>query len=43
MSWAVEYFGEKIVTKNGVANTVDVLNGKKRVGIYFSAHWVSKY
>ena len=39
MSWT-SIFGEQLVTKTGVQNVGDVLGGKKRVGIYFSAHWV---
>ena len=41
MSWASEYFGEEIVTKNGTVKTSEALAGKKRVALYFSAHWVS--
>ena len=32
-------FGPELVTKSGVKKTSEVLNGKKAVGIYFSAHW----
>lgn len=38
-SWAVEYFGEELVTKDGVRKTEDVVRGKRLVAIYFSAHW----
>ena len=40
-NWATSYFGDSLLTKDGVKPTADVLNGKSRVGIYFSAHWVS--
>lgn len=39
-TWASSLFGLTLTTKNGEKNTATVLNGKKRVGIYFSAHWV---
>eukprot|EP01006_Ploeotia_vitrea_P061860 TRINITY_DN79382_c0_g1_i1.p1 TRINITY_DN79382_c0_g1~~TRINITY_DN79382_c0_g1_i1.p1 ORF type:complete len:147 (-),score=9.33 TRINITY_DN79382_c0_g1_i1:116-556(-) len=32
-------FGEKLTTKNGAVATSDVLKNKKRIGVYFSAHW----
>jgi hypothetical protein len=32
--------GPELVTKDGLKPTSDVLKGKKRIGIYFSAHWV---
>jgi nucleoredoxin len=35
----VNLFGETLLTKNGEKPTADVLQGKKYVGIYFSAHW----
>jgi len=34
-----EQFGEKLVTKSGEQASVDVLQGKAVVGIYYSAHW----
>mmetsp|Transcript_21329 Transcript_21329/g.19405 ORF Transcript_21329/g.19405 Transcript_21329/m.19405 type:complete len:150 (+) Transcript_21329:49-498(+) len=37
--WKNEYFGTTLLTKNGVVSTNDVLNNKKLIGIYFSAHW----
>lgn len=40
--WAEEYFGSQLQTKEGTQSTSSVLNGKARVGIYFSAHWVKK-
>jgi nucleoredoxin len=39
MSWATNYFGESLVTKDGVRPTEEVVAGKKLIGIYFSAHW----
>lgn len=39
MSWATEYFGPEIITKNGRKPTSEVVLGKKVIGIYFSAHW----
>jgi hypothetical protein len=41
MSAFVPLFGDTLLTKNGVLPTVEVLNGKSKVGIYFSAHWVN--
>jgi hypothetical protein len=41
-SWATEYFGPQLLTKNGLKPTAEALAGKTRVGIYFSAHWVSQ-
>ena len=35
-----ETFGETLVTKAGESKTSEVLDGKKFVGVYFSAHWV---
>jgi hypothetical protein len=40
-TWAEDYFGSELVTKDGVKSTAEVLAGKSKVGIYFSAHWVS--
>ena len=40
-SWAEQVFGEELQTKDGLKSTSEVLSGKKNVGIYFSAHWVS--
>jgi nucleoredoxin len=37
--WAQTLFGENLVTKSGPKKTVEHLANKKRVGIYFSAHW----
>jgi len=34
-----EQFGQKLVTKKGEQASVDVLQGKAVVGIYYSAHW----
>ena len=39
-SWAIEAFGPELLTKDGKQKTADVLAGKNRVGVYFSAHWV---
>ena len=39
MSWVVSEFGDKLLTKEGLKSTSDVLAGKKLIGIYFSAHW----
>mmetsp|Transcript_85038 Transcript_85038/g.166378 ORF Transcript_85038/g.166378 Transcript_85038/m.166378 type:complete len:150 (+) Transcript_85038:78-527(+) len=38
-SWAEQVFGEELQTKDGLKSTSEVLSGKKKVGIYFSAHW----
>ena len=38
-SWALEQFGSTLQTKTGKKSTSDVLGGKTRIGIYFSAHW----
>lgn len=38
-SWAVEYFGNEVLTKSGTVPTLEAIANKKRVGIYFSAHW----
>jgi hypothetical protein len=32
-------FGDKLVTKDGIQSTSDVLKDKKYIGIYFSASW----
>ncbi|OQR86601.1 nucleoredoxin [Achlya hypogyna] len=39
MSAYTTLLGNQIQTKAGLAPTDDALNGKKVVGIYFSAHW----
>lgn len=39
MSWVSTEFGDQLQTKEGLKNTSDVLAGKKRIGIYFGAHW----
>lgn len=39
MSWVSTEFGSQLQTKDGVKSTSDVLAGKKRIGIYFGAHW----
>lgn len=33
------FFGEQVRTKDGLKPTDEVFNGKKVVGLYFSAHW----
>jgi len=38
-SWAVELFGQELLTKDGNKATADAIAGKKAVLIYFSAHW----
>ncbi|ETV72106.1 hypothetical protein H257_12887 [Aphanomyces astaci] len=38
MTWTT-FFGPELQTKDGVFPTDQVLEGKKYVGIYFSAHW----
>jgi len=38
-SWAIELFGQELLTKDGMKPTGDVVVGKKAVLIYFSAHW----
>ena len=35
----VSFLGPELLTKGGGRPTADVLRGKKRLGIYFSAHW----
>jgi len=32
-------FGDKLVSKSGEVSTKTALDGKKKVAIYFSAHW----
>jgi hypothetical protein len=39
-AWQIEYFGDRLVTKEGEKSTADALAGKDLIGIYFSAHWV---
>lgn len=39
MVWASEVFGEFLITKSGKKLTNDVLDGKRVVLVYFSAHW----
>lgn len=39
MSWIESSLGETLLTKSGIQNAVNVLNGKKFIGLYFSAHW----
>lgn len=39
MSWQNEYFGDELKTKSGDKKTSDLFQGKKYIGIYFSAHW----
>lgn len=41
-NWVEEYFGKEMLTKDGVKDSTSVLGGKSRIGIYFSAHWVSQ-
>jgi nucleoredoxin len=38
-SWAVELFGQQLLTKDGMKATADVVVNKKAVLVYFSAHW----
>ena len=40
-SWAVKYLGPTLLTIEGLKPTDEVIAGKKALGIYFSAHWVS--
>lgn len=40
-AWTVDYFGPELLTKDGLKPTAEALAGKTRIGIYFSAHWVS--
>lgn len=35
----VELLGSTLLTKDGEKSTLEALNGKSAVGIYFSAHW----
>eukprot|EP00640_Fibrocapsa_japonica_P007054 CAMPEP_0113935194 /NCGR_PEP_ID=MMETSP1339-20121228/2396_1 /TAXON_ID=94617 /ORGANISM="Fibrocapsa japonica" /LENGTH=170 /DNA_ID=CAMNT_0000937261 /DNA_START=45 /DNA_END=557 /DNA_ORIENTATION=+ /assembly_acc=CAM_ASM_000762 len=37
--WATQLFGNSLLTKSGANDTKAVLQGKKLVLIYFSAHW----
>eukprot|EP01038_Epipyxis_sp_PR26KG_P017842 gene17842-24922_t len=39
MSELQAILGSEIQTKSGVKPTEEVVNGKKLVGLYFSAHW----
>jgi len=39
MAGVVGLFGETLLTKDGVKSTSEVLNGKKAIALYFSAHW----
>ncbi len=39
ITWAKELFGEKLIRRDKSEVSVDELQGKKRVAIYFSAHW----
>lgn len=40
-TWASSLFGANLLTKGGMKSSLSVLNGKKRIGLYFSAHWVT--
>lgn len=42
-TWAVDNFGATLVTKEGNKPTTEVLANKKRVALYFSAHWVISF
>mmetsp|Transcript_9014 Transcript_9014/g.11971 ORF Transcript_9014/g.11971 Transcript_9014/m.11971 type:complete len:168 (+) Transcript_9014:121-624(+) len=37
--WFAEKFGETVLTKEGIKNVDEVLQNKKLIFIYFSAHW----
>lgn len=37
--WQEEFFGQNLTGKSGTVQTSAALGSKKRVGIYFSAHW----
>jgi len=37
--WAVEVFGDELLTKDGKKATKDAVQDKKAVLVYFSAHW----
>lgn len=39
-TWAASLLGSSLTTKGGSKNTTTFLAGKKRIGLYFSAHWV---
>jgi hypothetical protein len=39
-TWANNWFGATLLTKQGIQPTNNILGGKRRIGIYFSAHWV---
>ena len=34
-----EFLGDELLTKDGMQLTHDRLNGKRRVGLFFCAHW----
>mmetsp|Transcript_27919 Transcript_27919/g.20913 ORF Transcript_27919/g.20913 Transcript_27919/m.20913 type:complete len:261 (-) Transcript_27919:88-870(-) len=38
-TWAASLFGANLTSKKGSVNTTSALQGKKRIGLYFSAHW----
>jgi hypothetical protein len=40
-NWQEEFFGHHLLTKDGIKPVGQVLDGKKLIGVYFSAHWVS--
>jgi len=37
--WAVDLFGDLILTKTGKKPTLEIATGKKAILLYFSAHW----
>lgn len=39
MAVFTEIFGAKLLTKDGLKPTEEVLGGKQAIGLYFSAHW----
>mmetsp|Transcript_9655 Transcript_9655/g.16099 ORF Transcript_9655/g.16099 Transcript_9655/m.16099 type:complete len:150 (+) Transcript_9655:64-513(+) len=38
-TWLTDYFGEQLLTREGLKPTSEVMQGKTRIAIYFSAHW----
>jgi hypothetical protein len=40
-NWQEDFFGHHLLTKDGIKPVGQVLDGKKLIGVYFSAHWVS--
>ncbi len=43
MSNWIDQLGPQLLTKDGTKPTSEVLAGKSRVALYFSAHWVINF